>query len=167
VSRFPKVAAAGVAATVLAVVLAPAGSAQQPGERTLTFTERGNRGTFRIIDNPPRNPKGVSERRFRFSAGDAFVFSSPLFDAANRRRVGRLAGLCTVFRGGTFETSALYCTVGIKLSNGSIEFQGSVRFSGVVRIAVVGGTRAYEGARGSFTSTEGKRTSTDVVHLLP
>jgi hypothetical protein len=166
-SPFPKVSAAGVAATILAVVLASPGSAQQPGERTLTFTERNNRGTFNVVDNPPRNPKGVSDRRFRFSAGDVFVFSSPLFDAANQRRVGRIAGVCNVVKRGNFETAASYCTVGMELSDGSIEFQGSVRFGRAVRIAVVGGTQAYEGARGSLTSTESERTSTDVVHLLP
>jgi hypothetical protein len=166
-SRFHKVAAAGVAATILAVVLASAGSAQLPGERTLTFTERNNRGTFNVVDNPPRNPKGVSERRFRFSAGDVFVFSSPLFDAANQRRVGRIAGACNIVKRGNFETAASYCTAGIELSDGSIEFQGSVRFGQVVHVAVVGGTQAYEGARGSLTSREGQRTSTDVVHLLP
>ena len=77
------VVASAVAATILALVLSSSGSAQQPGERTLTFTERNNLATFKLVDNPPRNREGVSESRFRLSLGDMFVFASPLFDAAN------------------------------------------------------------------------------------
>jgi hypothetical protein len=166
-SRLPTLVAAGVAATILAVVLAASGSAQQPGERTLTFTERNNLGTFKLVDNPPRNPKDVSERRFRFSLGDMFVFGSPLFDAANERRLGRVAGTCTVVKRGKFETAQVHCAGSVQLSDGTIEFQGSFTFGQVIRLAVVGGTQAYEGARGTITSTEAERTSTDVIHLLP
>jgi len=71
--RLPTVVAAAVAATILAVVLASTGSAQQPVERTLTFTERNNLATFRLVDNPPSSREGS-----RLSLGDMFVFAQPL-----------------------------------------------------------------------------------------
>jgi hypothetical protein len=70
--RFLTVVAAAVTATFLAL-LASSGSAQQPGERTLTFTERNNLATFKLVDNPPTSRGGA-----RLSLGDMFVFASPL-----------------------------------------------------------------------------------------
>jgi hypothetical protein len=167
-SRLPTAVAAGVAATILAVVLASSGSAQQPGERTLTFTERNNLSTFKLVDNPPRNREGVSESRFRLSLGDMFVFASPLFDAANESRVGRLATTCTVIKRGSFDTAGFQCATSIRLRDGTIETQGLSGFGRTaVRFAVVGGTQAYEGARGTFAASASEATSTDVIHLLP
>ena len=161
--RLPTVVAAAVATTLLAVVLASGGSAQQPGERTLMFTERNNLSTFKLVDNPPRSHEGG-----RLSLGDMLVIASPLFDAANERRVGRVAGTCTVVKRGSFDTAGFHCATGFRLGDGTIEAQG---FSGLgrnaVRFAVVGGTGAYEGARGTSESRVSGRTSTDVIHLLP
>jgi hypothetical protein len=167
-SRVPTVVTAAVAATILAVVLASSGSAQQPGERTLTLTERNNLGTFKLVDNPPRNPRGVSESRFRLSLGDMFVFATTLFDAANELRVGRVAATCTVIKRGSFDTAGFQCAGSIRVREGTIEVQGLAGFGRTaVRLAVIGGTQAYEGARGTFAGTESGRTSTDVIHLLP
>jgi hypothetical protein len=166
--RVPTVVAAGVAAIILAVVLAPSGSAQQPGERTLTFIERNNLATFKLVDNPPRNPRGVSESRFRLSLGDMFVFARPIFDAANERRIGRAASTCTVIKRGSFDTAGFQCAASFRLRDGTIEAQGLTGFGRRgARLAVVGGTQAYEGARGSFTGTPSGQTSTGVIHLLP
>ena len=164
--RLRLVAPAAVAAAVLVIVLASSGSAQQPGERTLTFTERDTAGTFKLIDIRPKNRRGT--RNPRLSIGDSFAFRGPLFDAANQSRVGEIGGTCTFLKSGTFETATSHCIASMRLADGSIAFQGFVRFgSRTTTIAVVGGTGAYEGARGSLRSTEGRRTSTDVVHLLP
>jgi len=161
--RFLTVVAAAVTATFLAIVLASIGSAQQPGERTLTFTERNNLATFKLVDNPPRSRGGA-----RLSLGDMFVFASPLFDAANESRVGRLASTCTVIKRGNFDTAGFQCATSFRLPDGTIEAQGLSGFGRTsVRFAVVGGTQAYEGARGTFTGTGSGRTSTDVIHLLP
>jgi hypothetical protein len=161
--RLPAVVAAAVAAILVAIVLAAGGSAQQPGERTLTFTERNNLATFKLVDNPPRSREGG-----RLSLGDMFVFASPLFDAANESRVGRLASTCTVVKRGSFDTAGFQCASSFRLRDGTIEAQGLSGFGLTsVRFAVVGGTQAYEGARGTFTGTGSGRTSTDVIHLLP
>jgi hypothetical protein len=164
----PTIVASTVAATILAVVLASSGAAQQPGERTLTFTERNNLARFKLVDNPPRNREGVSESRFRLSLGDMFVLASPLFDAANERRVGRLASTCTVIKRGSFDTAGFQCATSFRLREGTIEAQGLSGFGRTaVRFAVVGGTQAYEGARGTFAASASGRRSTDVIHLLP
>jgi Dirigent-like protein len=161
--RLPTIVVAAVAATILAVVLDSSGSAQQPGERTLTFTERNNLATFKLVDNPPRSREGN-----RLSLGDMFVFASPLFDAANESRVGRLASTCTVIKRGSFDTAGFQCASSFRLRDGTIETQGVSGFGRTsVRFAVVGGTQAYEGARGTFAGSASGRTSTDVIHLLP
>ena len=164
--RLLTVVAGAVAATIFGVVLASGGSAQQPGERMLTFTERNNLTTFKLVDNPPRSGEG----RLRLSLGDMFVFTSPLFDAANERRVGRLATTCTVVKRGSFDTAGFQCASSFRLRDGTIETQGLSGFGQTaVRLAVVGGTQAYEGARGTFAGRASRRTgrSTDEIHLLP
>lgn len=167
-SRLPTVVAVGIAATILAVVLASTGSAQQPGERTLTFIQRNNLASFQLIDNAPRNPRRVSESRLRLSLGDMFVFASPLFDAANERRVGRIATTCTTVKRGAFDKAGFQCATSIRLADGTIEAQGLSGFGrNTVRVAVVGGTQAYEGGRGTFAASGTGRTSTVVIHLLP
>ena len=106
-SRFLTVVAAAVAATVLAVVLASGGSAQAPGERTLTFTERNNLFTFKLVDNPPRSREGD-----RVSLGDMFVFATPLFDAANDLNSKEVCNGVSRFnagRPGLFHAYAVYC----------------------------------------------------------
>jgi len=162
-ARLPTVVAGALAATILAVLLASSGSAQQPGERTLTFIERNNLATFKLVDNPPRSREGG-----RLSLGDMFVFAQRLFDAANERRVGRLATTCTVIKRGSSDTAGFQCATSIRLRDGTIEAQGLSGFGQTsVRFAVVGGTQAYEGARGTFAASTSGRTSTDVIHLLP
>jgi len=151
---------------VLGIAPASNGSAQGRGGRTLRFIERNNVGTFRLIDTPPK--MSTSGPNARLSLGDVTVFRNPLFDAGNARRVGHIAGTCTVIKGGTVARALVYCAVGMQLRAGTIEFQGVGNLSGqAASIAIVGGTRAYSGARGSLRSTTGARTSTDVVQLLP
>jgi dirigent-like protein len=161
--RLPAVVAAAVATTILVVVLASSGSAQAPGERTLTFTARNDTGKFKLVDNPPKSRSGD-----RLSLGDMFVFVQPVFDSANERRVGRVSTTCTVIKRGTFDTAGFQCATSFRLRDGTIEAQGLSGFGRTtLQIAVVGGTQAHEGARGTFTASAGERTSAIVIHLLP
>jgi Dirigent-like protein len=164
--RVRRLAPVAVAVIVLGIAPASNASVRQSGGRTLRFTERNDAGTFRLIDNPPKTR--TSGPNAKLSLGDVTVFRNPLFDAANARRVGHIAGICTVIKGGTVARALVYCAVGMQLRRGSIEFQGTGNLSGrAASIAIVGGTGAYAGARGSLRSATGARTSTDVVHLLP
>ena len=69
---------------------------------------------------------------------------------------------------GNFDTAGFQCATSFRLREGTIEAQGLSGFGRTtLRIAVVGGTQAYEGARGTFTASAGEETSTGVIHLLP
>jgi hypothetical protein len=159
--RFAILATAAAAATVVAGILTTSGGAQEPGERTFkVIEERG--GTFKLID---RAPKARNPGNPRLSVGDAFVYSSPLFNEA-KQRIGNIHVSCAVTRGGTFGRARGQCNGTYDLRDGTLAISAVMR--GVPRIAVVGGTGAYEGARGSITFRELPRDRTeDTIHLLP
>jgi hypothetical protein len=160
--RVATLATVAVAATVFAGILTSGGAAQVPGERTFKIIE-GSGGTFRFIDQAPkaRNPRNP-----RLSVGDAYVFSSPLFNEANNR-IGTLNVACAVTRGGRFARARSQCNGTYALRDGTLAVSAVVR-GGKATIAVVGGTGAYEGARGSITDRELPRGRTEAtVHLLP
>lgn len=161
--RVATLATVAVAATVIAGILTTGGAAQVPGERTFKIIE-GSGGTFKFIDNAPkaRNPRNP-----RLSVGDAYLFSSPLFNEANNR-TGRLHVYCVVTRGGKFARATSQCTGTYVLRDGTLAANAVVRGGQLPTIAVVGGTGAYEGARGSITDRRLPRGRTEAtVHLLP
>ena len=147
--RFAILATAAVAATAIAGILTTGGAAQVPGERTFTLIE-GSGGTFKFVDNPPkaRNPRNP-----RLSVGDAYLFTSPLFDEANRR-IGTLQVYCAVTRAGRFPRSRSQCNGTYALRDGTLAASALVRGGENPTIAVVGGTGAYEGAPGSITDRD-------------
>jgi allene oxide cyclase-like protein len=152
---------AALAATVIAGILTTGGAAQVPGERSLKIIE-GRAATFKLIDTAPkaRNPRNP-----RLSPGDGFVFTSPLFNEANKR-IGTIHVHCAVTRGGTFGRAGGQCNGTYALRDGTLAVSGVLREN--PPIAVVGGTGAYEGARGSITSRNLSRGRTeDTIHLLP
>jgi hypothetical protein len=160
--RVATLATVAVAATVIAGILTTGGAAQVPGERTFKIIE-GSAGTFKLIDNPPkaRNPRNP-----RFSPGDGFVFTSPLFNEDNKR-IGTIHVFCAVTRGGTFARARGQCHGTYALRDGTLAVSAVLRGDNP-RIAVVGGTGAYEGARGSITFRDLPRGRTeDTIHLLP
>jgi hypothetical protein len=161
--RVASLATVAVAATVIAGILTTGGAAQVPGERTFKIIE-GSGGTFKFVDNAP---KAKNPRNPRFSAGDALIFTTPLFNTANKR-IGTVHVSCAVTRGGkNFSRASLQCNGTYALRNGTLA-ASAVVIRGDANIAVVGGTGAYEGARGSITDTDLPRERTeDTVHLLP
>jgi hypothetical protein len=160
--RLATLATVAVAATVIAGILTTGGAAQAPGERTFKIIE-GPGGTAKFIDNAP---KAKNPRNPRLSVGDAFAFSEPLFNAANNR-IGRLHVYCAVTRGGKFARASNQCNGTYALRDGTLAVSAVGR-GGEATIAVVGGTGAYEGARGSITDRDLPRDRTeDTVHLLP
>ena len=159
-------ATAVTAAAATAAVLAAGGSAQAPGTRTLTFRETDRGSTFAAVDNPPRSR---SRRGFptRFSAGDTLAFSQPLIQGSGPA-TGTLHATCTATTGRAqrFERVVFECHGTTTLPNGTITLEGAVRFGDEhAIIAVTGGTGAYTGARGTFTSAG--NPSTDTFTLLP
>ena len=161
--RVATLATVAVAATVIAGILTTGGAAQVPGERTFKIIE-GSGSTFKFIDNAP---KARNRRNPRLSVGDALIFTTPLFNEANNR-IGRLHVYCVVTRGGKFPRSRSQCNATYVLRDGTLAASGVVRGDQLPTIAVVGGTGAYEGARGSVTDRRLPRGRTEAtVHLLP
>ena len=150
-----------VAALATAGVLAVSGGAEAPSGQTIQVVERG--GSEKFVDVAPRARGG-----FNVSAGDAFLFSSPLFNGANKR-VGTLDARCTFTRGG--KQARGICEGVFALADGDLLLSARLSVSGSVKGAIVGGTGAYAGARGTFTSVDrpggDNAPSDDTITLLP
>ena len=155
--RLVAVAAVGVCAFAGAALVADAGRAQQSG-RTYTITTLKTRGSVWIAVG------GKAMRIGRLYPGNRLLETND---------VRRDDGVKGVFVGTVMvaspRTVAAKRAVGMmravyRFGDGDIYVDGFVTFarpsaSGVI----VGGTRAYRGARGTFVSTEAK----DVLQLLP
>ena len=162
----PLVALAAVGA---ALGVAGTGGAQTPGARTLSFFETVSGSRFAIVDNAPKSPApNPGSRRFRFSMGDKLEFANPLLDRQGGNRVGVLYGEGTVVSGRTFANVVLLAHVTFALSDGSqIAGLGTFSPGKTARVALIGGTGAYEGARGTIVSQEVQGGSQDTLTLLP
>jgi hypothetical protein len=162
--RLAVLAAVAVTASIVVAVLAGSGTAQ-PGSRTLTFTESSKGETFRFIDLPPRSGRrrGLPTR---ISPGDEFVFGNTLLDSAGRR-AGRIEGYCKALRAGRrFERVRFGCYGHARLTDGTLSFTANLTLiQGPLRGEVTGGSGAYEGANGSFTS-RGERPTVDTFHVV-
>lgn len=99
--------------------------------------------------------------------GDTFALASSLWTTKGKR-AGTLRATCTVTTGGRNGSSTCYGTLGLK--GGQLAAITTVRGEGrITRIAIVGGTGAYEGARGSVVSvSRGSDSlfSDDTIHLI-
>jgi hypothetical protein len=161
VRRTTIIAGSAVAALAAAGVLAVSGGAEAPTGQTIQVVEKG--GIEKFVDTAPR-----AKRAFDVSAGDAFLFSSPLFNAANKR-VGTLDARCDFTKGG--KTARGICEGVFDLADGDLLLSARVATSGNVTGAIVGGTGAYAGARGTFTSVDrpggDNAPSDDTITLLP
>lgn len=142
---------------------AGAGGAKNASGITFHLVEKDH--AFNYVDNKPRG--GPNEPP---SIGDMFAFTSTLWTRTNKR-AGTLYATCVVASGGKNPVSS--CTGTVALKGGQLELQTALRFgpgSTPQKIAIVGGTDAYEGATGMVTSVsrgENSPYSDDTVHLLP
>jgi hypothetical protein len=161
-----RLAVVAAAVAVLVVTsLAATGSASHSGSRTLRFREASKGETFRFIDHAPR---AKLKRGFpvRISIGDEIVFGETLLNAA-RRRAGRLEGFCKALTGSKdFERVRFGCVVFARLKGGTLSLAAAITFAeGKITGQVTGGSGAYEGANGSFTSS-GENNALDVFHIV-
>jgi hypothetical protein len=154
-----------VAALATGAILAVSGGAQAPGARTLELVTKNFR--FKAVDHPPRSRSQDAPP----SAGDVFVISALVTDREGRRR-GRFDATCTVTRGG--QRGGGVCEAIYALHGGEIHLLARLTFAeeGDVAGSIVGGTRAYAGARGTFVSRDrpgerGGDPSDDTLTLLP
>jgi hypothetical protein len=150
---------------------AQAGSAQAPGPTTLSLYESATGSTANIVDNAPRSPaKNPESKKYRFSVGDEVLFSNRVFDHKGGTRVATIYGDSRIIKGKTFASASLMLQVVVVFTNGDqINAQGVFAFaSSDVRVAIIGGTGAYQGARGSVVShNNADGSSQDTLTLLP
>jgi hypothetical protein len=150
---------------------AQAGSAQAPTTTTLTFFEPEAGGTFKIVDNAPKSPsKNPESRKYRFSLGDELIFTQKLLNQKGGTRQGTIYGDFKVVKGKTFNDIVVIGSVVYVLNNGDqINAHGVFKLSASdVSGAVVGGTGAYAGARGTVAShNNADGSSQDTLTLLP
>jgi hypothetical protein len=157
-------AAAGLTA---AAVATPVLAQSSGGGQTLTFRELDKGSRFQYIDNAPRNK---SRRRPVFSVGDQFVLGNPLADASGK--IGELRATCTLTKKAPASNAGVnqghpFCEGAFVLKAGTVFVETVDSGAKSTNGAVVGGTGAYVGARGTFTSTNTKTGANDVVNLLP
>lgn len=156
------------AAAALAVVAAGGSSAQAPGERTLHFYEDATHETTKLIDHAPKSPSpNPGSSRFRLSVGDQLVGTTPVFDRKGGSRIGTLYGYGTVVKGNRFSNAAAIGQFVFELKDGTLVTAGVLRDKRTQTFSVIGGTRAYEGARGSQTEIDQGDGGLETVHLLP
>jgi len=160
-------AIAGAAAIAAAVAVGTAGG--QSSGRTITLIEQPKGSSFGFVDNPPKSKRTKEGEPKHFSAGDIEAFSAPLTDPQGNPQ-GRLSAHCVVSRPGTGKTHADSCVGGMNLKDGTLALVTTTLGDQTTTIiSVVGGTGAYNGARGTMTSVNNPKTgkSTDTIQLLP
>jgi hypothetical protein len=148
------------AAGVVAAIAAPGGHAQAPTSTTLSLVEKNAGGSSAFIDNTPHS------RGDRPAAGDQVVFSLPLYDGGGTKRIGTVSATCIVWRKPTSEEPPLICHGFYALPDGDLIVAGRLAAGPTKHLAVVGGTGAYAGARGTLDSTDTSTGSNDTLTLL-
>ena len=147
------------AAAVATTLLVATASGRSSAGTTFHLIEKDQ--AFNFVDNPP------TSRTHNSSIGDAFTFKAQLL-SRSMKPSGTLAATCTVTSGGRNPLETCFGTY--MLAGGQLAGVTSIRNHRVTRIAIVGGTGSYVGARGEVVSVsrgENSPFSDDTVHLLP
>ena len=130
----------------------PAARASTPPSGTLQIVLRP--ASFRVADLPPMRAAGG-----RPSPGDASIITYRVFDASGGKRLGRAQFVCVATdRRGRHDQ----CSGTIALPDGQIATQGDAD-----DVAVVGGSRAYAGARGTATGDDHPDHVNVTLRFLP
>jgi hypothetical protein len=157
---------AALVATVVGVVAVTAGQANSPGERTIRLVEK--RGSFTFVDNQPTG----NARTKLISAGDFSAGTVPLDDQSGKQ-AGSLQIVCVATVSGKEVHATFQCNGTIRLADGTLAISALQRRhpdQDATQISVVGGTGAYQGARGSVVQTprpSAGNITDDEIHLIP
>jgi hypothetical protein len=110
--------------------------------------------SLQLVDLPPKRSGDGPP-----SPGDESITSYRVFDASGAKRLGRAHFVCTSLdRRGEHEQ----CAGTIVLPDGQLATQGDAD-----NVAVVGGSGAYAGARGTATGADHPDSVAVTVHFLP
>jgi hypothetical protein len=152
----------GVACAALVAVAAVAvssGAQGAPPAGTLDLVSRDRESSFKFVDNAPRR---------RESAGDMAVLRGQV-RRADGSRAGRYQVYFVAMKGGNFERRFLGQASGTVVLAG-----GDIVINGVVddrrdeeSLAIIGGTGAYAGARGTLLVTETRSTTRFRFTFMP
>jgi hypothetical protein len=151
--------AAALASVVFTAVSLAGGSKPTTGT-TMHLIEHDQ--SFNFVPVAPGPRKGHAAK-----PGDTGTFTNYLTTMGGAR-VGHTYASCVATTGGS--NPALQCQGTFVLPGGTITGSSLILSQDNTRqrIAILGGTGAYEGARGSILSvTKTATTSVDTVHLLP
>lgn len=159
---FAVLAATAVATGLVAMPV----SAQSSGAgQIIRFREVDKGSRFKFVDLPPLTKVGKRGPNF-LSAGDVFILETPLADESGR--IGQLRAVCTATRSTRkAETANVICTGAFVLRKGSLFVAVAGSAAKITKGAVTGGTGAYAGVHGSFTSEPTNTGANDAVTLLP
>lgn len=147
-------AAAGTAA------LSPAGGQADPAPGGMTFLLKFQPRLARFVDAPPK--RGLSH----LTPGDVLIGVSKVYDQAGTQSLGRTAELCTITSGGSDFACALEVT--LLLKDGTLVVGGNAHPASTPwTAAVVGGTGAYAGARGTLSVTSAAGASSEYWRYDP
>jgi soluble lytic murein transglycosylase-like protein len=110
--------------------------------------------SFSFVDNPPKRSGDGPP-----SPGDASITGYRVFDATGAKRLGRAQFVCVAT---DRRSQHEQCTGTIALPDGQIATQGDAD-----NVAIVGGTGAYAGARGTATGQDHPHSVNVTIHFLP
>jgi hypothetical protein len=147
--RFAVLIAAACAAVISTVAVVGSSGAQEPGPPTgtLAFVALDKEASFKFVDVPPRRKE---------SAGDQLLITQVLRDTSNRR-AGRVHASFEFTPG---KPAAAQGTGTFVLGDGQIVASGLLDEQGKTdTLAIVGGTGAYNGARGTLVTTELRKST--------
>lgn len=138
--------AAGAAALAGTAVLAASGAAQSP-PTTLHLVSKAQQGVGFM-------PKGRPHPGDRIGFGDKITGDD----------TGFALGACTIVG-----RAGLLCTIQVQLAKGTLSAQGLLpEHARNTPVAIIGGTGAYDGARGTVLATDVNQTTTNLtVNLKP
>jgi len=152
-----RVLVAATAAVLLAALVAGCGGGGVPlKKQTLSFTEKQSDDSFSFADNPPKSSPSNGDEP-TLSNGDHLTFTANMIDGSGKD-VGDLDATCTVTATttGSFDDSRAQCIGTADIPGGTLTLTvgGKAFGAGTTSGAVVGGTGAYAGATGSFSSSD-------------
>ena len=98
------------------------------------------------------------------SAGDVLTFANPVFDKANKTKIGADQGYCVR----TAVGKSWECMWTLSLKDGQLTVEGPFLDAGDSVLAITGGTGKYAGARGQMKlhARDAKGTEYDFVYEL-
>jgi hypothetical protein len=136
--------AAATAVTTAAVAGAGTGSAHTARAHTARAHTAG--GTVQVIEhaNTDAEAPGVNGKDVK---GNILTFNNPIYDAANKRKVGRDEGYCTRIAPKQGIWECLWTTF---LKGGQLTVQGPFYDARNSVMSITGGTGAYRTARGQM-----------------